>query len=244
MIKNPPANAGDVDSIPGSGRPPGAGKGNPLQYSCLGNPTDQRSLAGCSPWGQRVRHNGPAEHKPVCVCVFTSWSGVCVYSHHGVVFVCIHVMEWCLYVFMSWSGIYVYSHHGVGYVYSHHGVVYIYVFTSWSGVYVYSCHGVVCMCSHVMEWCVCVFTSWSGVCVYSHHRVVCVCSCHGVVCVYPHHGVVCVCSRHGVVCIYTAICSLGFSQAFGRAVSPSARPGPQPPLTPVRGLGDSSLPRL
>ena len=38
MVKNPPANAGDmgdVDSIPGSGRSPGGGNGNPLQYSCL-----------------------------------------------------------------------------------------------------------------------------------------------------------------------------------------------------------------
>ena len=37
MVKNPPANAGDVDSIPGSGRVPGVGNGNPLQYSCLEN---------------------------------------------------------------------------------------------------------------------------------------------------------------------------------------------------------------
>ena len=34
-------NAGDMVSIPGSGRSPGRGCGNPLQYSCLGNPTDQ-----------------------------------------------------------------------------------------------------------------------------------------------------------------------------------------------------------
>ena len=38
MVKNPPANAGDVGSIPGSGRSPGVGNGNPLQYSCLKNP--------------------------------------------------------------------------------------------------------------------------------------------------------------------------------------------------------------
>ena len=35
MIKNLPASAGDVGSIPGSGRCPGGGNGNPLQYSCL-----------------------------------------------------------------------------------------------------------------------------------------------------------------------------------------------------------------
>ena len=38
MVKNLPANAGDVGLIPGSGRSPGEGNGNPLQYSCLGNP--------------------------------------------------------------------------------------------------------------------------------------------------------------------------------------------------------------
>ena len=41
MVKNLPANAGDTGLIPGSGRSPGAGNGNPLQYSCLGNPTDR-----------------------------------------------------------------------------------------------------------------------------------------------------------------------------------------------------------
>ena len=40
-VKNLPANAGDVGSIPGSGRSPGEGNGNPLQYSCLGNPMDR-----------------------------------------------------------------------------------------------------------------------------------------------------------------------------------------------------------
>ena len=41
MVETPPANAGDVDLIPGSGRSPGEGHGNPLQYSCLGNPMDR-----------------------------------------------------------------------------------------------------------------------------------------------------------------------------------------------------------
>ena len=40
MVKSLPANAGDPGSIPGSGRPPGGGHGNPLQYSCLENPMD------------------------------------------------------------------------------------------------------------------------------------------------------------------------------------------------------------
>ena len=39
--KEPACNAGDVGSIPGSGRSPGEGNGNPLQYSCLENPMDR-----------------------------------------------------------------------------------------------------------------------------------------------------------------------------------------------------------
>ena len=41
VVKNLPANAGDVSLIPGLGRSPEGGNGNPLQYSCLGNPTDR-----------------------------------------------------------------------------------------------------------------------------------------------------------------------------------------------------------
>ena len=44
MVKNLPANAGnikDMGSIPGLGRSPGGGNGNPLQYSCLQNPMDR-----------------------------------------------------------------------------------------------------------------------------------------------------------------------------------------------------------
>ena len=41
MVKNLPADAGDVRLIPGSGRSPGEGNGNPLQCACLGNPMDR-----------------------------------------------------------------------------------------------------------------------------------------------------------------------------------------------------------
>ena len=41
VVKNPPANAGDVGLIPGLGRSLGKGNGNPPQYSCLGNPMNR-----------------------------------------------------------------------------------------------------------------------------------------------------------------------------------------------------------
>ena len=53
VVKNLPANAGDLrdaGSTPGSGRSPGGGHGNPLEYSCLES-HGQRSLVGYSPWG-------------------------------------------------------------------------------------------------------------------------------------------------------------------------------------------------
>ena len=46
-------NAGYLGSIPGLGRSPGGGHGNPLQYSCLENPYGQRNLGGYSPWGHK-----------------------------------------------------------------------------------------------------------------------------------------------------------------------------------------------
>ena len=51
VVKNPTANAGDLDLIPESGRSPGGGNNNPFQYSCLKKPYRQRSLEGYSPWG-------------------------------------------------------------------------------------------------------------------------------------------------------------------------------------------------
>jgi len=52
VVKNPPANEGDIRDasvIPGWGRSPGGGHGNPLQHTCLENPHGQRSLVGYSP---------------------------------------------------------------------------------------------------------------------------------------------------------------------------------------------------
>ena len=67
VVKNPPANAGDAGLIPGLGRSPGEGNGNPLQYSCLEDPMDrgptpvflpgeshgQRSFMSYSPRGRK-----------------------------------------------------------------------------------------------------------------------------------------------------------------------------------------------
>jgi len=43
-------NAGEVDLMPGSGRSPGEGNGNPLQYSCLGNPMDRGAWQSTVMW--------------------------------------------------------------------------------------------------------------------------------------------------------------------------------------------------
>ena len=56
VVTNPPANAEDMGSIPGSGRSPGGGNGNPLQYSCLGNPWTGEPSRLQSMGSQRVRH--------------------------------------------------------------------------------------------------------------------------------------------------------------------------------------------
>ena len=46
VVKNPPANAGNRGSIPGTGRFPGEGNGNPFQYSCLENLMDKGAWVG------------------------------------------------------------------------------------------------------------------------------------------------------------------------------------------------------
>ena len=61
VVKNLPVNAGDIREvglIPGSGRSPGGGHGNPLQYSCLENPMDRGAWKAIqSIASQRVRHD-------------------------------------------------------------------------------------------------------------------------------------------------------------------------------------------
>ena len=60
VVKNPPVNAGDprdVSLILGSGKPPGVGNGNPLQFSCLKIPRTEKPGGWQSTGSQRVGHN-------------------------------------------------------------------------------------------------------------------------------------------------------------------------------------------
>ena len=70
MVKNPPANEGairDEGWIPGSGRSPGGGHGNLLQYSCLDNPMDRGALqALVAPLSYKESDSGEAtEHRHI-----------------------------------------------------------------------------------------------------------------------------------------------------------------------------------
>ena len=57
MVKHLLASAGDVGLIPGSGRSPGGGNGNPLQYSCLGNPMDREAWKATVHGSERAGHH-------------------------------------------------------------------------------------------------------------------------------------------------------------------------------------------
>ena len=65
MVKNLPANARDMGSVPGSGRSPGEGNDNPLQYSRLGNPMDRGAWGAAVHGVARIRHDlaTPNNHK-------------------------------------------------------------------------------------------------------------------------------------------------------------------------------------
>ena len=63
MVKNTPANAGDLGSISGLGRSPGEGNGNPLQYFFLGNPMDRGASRATVHGSQRIGHNLATEQQ-------------------------------------------------------------------------------------------------------------------------------------------------------------------------------------
>ena len=72
-VKNPPTNDRDLGSIPELGRCLGEGNGNPLQYSCLENPTDREAWWGPQSMGsQRVRHGWETGQAHIKACSL-SW---------------------------------------------------------------------------------------------------------------------------------------------------------------------------
>ena len=83
-------NARDLGLIPGLGRSPGSGNGNPLQYSCLENPHGQRSLAGYRPWDPKesdmTEHLSTAflsSNAEICSC-FVSSSNMKIFDDRSV----------------------------------------------------------------------------------------------------------------------------------------------------------------
>ena len=67
VVKNPPANVGDTGSIPGLGRAPGGGNGNPLQCSCLENPIDKGAWRAMVLRVAELDTTEATEHAQVCM---------------------------------------------------------------------------------------------------------------------------------------------------------------------------------
>ena len=108
----------DPGLIPGSGRPPGEGNGNPLQYSCLENPTDGEPGRLQSVGSQRVRRNWWLHFTYVCVnrqCLFFSFLLLhSVWQSLGPS-TCLHLTQFCSFY---------------GWVIFHYIYIYIYIYIS------------------------------------------------------------------------------------------------------------------
>ena len=81
MVKNLPTNAEDaryLGMIPGSGRCPGVGNGNPLQYSCLDNPQTEVPWRLQSMGSQRVGHNWVTEHSTYYIWKYVLNPHICI----------------------------------------------------------------------------------------------------------------------------------------------------------------------
>ena len=74
VVKNPPTNTGDAGSTPGLGRFPREGNGYPLQYSCLGNPTDRGAWRANAHGVTRVRHACTTEHPRTINVLQSVWT--------------------------------------------------------------------------------------------------------------------------------------------------------------------------
>ena len=70
VVKNLPVNAGDMGLIPGSGRSPGEGNGNPLQYSCLENSMDRVAWQATVHWGCKELNKTEQTHMWYIVDLF------------------------------------------------------------------------------------------------------------------------------------------------------------------------------
>ena len=103
ILKRSACNVGNLGSIPGLGRSPGGGHGNPLQYSCLENSHGQRSLAGYSPWGHKesdtTEQLSTSTHFTISIVTYYAWT---------VENCTVAMMCWCVtsgsQVYWSWVG--------------------------------------------------------------------------------------------------------------------------------------------
>ena len=110
-VKYPPASAGDEGSILGSERSPREGNGNPLQYSCLGNPMDRGAWRTIySPWGhKRDRHDLATKWQQQLLLSSSPWPDPkskwksIVKSHPGYPIKAYIVIEGILTIFTAWS---------------------------------------------------------------------------------------------------------------------------------------------
>ena len=87
MVKNQPASAGDLGWIPGLGRPPGEGNGNPLQYSCLRNPMDRRAWQATVHGKERLDHRKVGPDLANKQRIMALFSGSCILYNSHVLFV-------------------------------------------------------------------------------------------------------------------------------------------------------------
>ena len=82
VVKNPPTNARDRDSIPGSGRSPGEGNGNPLQYSCLENLMDRGAWRATVHGVARVRHDSATKQQQIKTVKWVCNSSMALFFYH------------------------------------------------------------------------------------------------------------------------------------------------------------------
>ena len=90
VVKNLPVNAGDSGLIPGLGRSPGEGNGNPLQYFCLGNPMDrgawQSAVHGVSKSRTRL-----SDFESECIYISATFSICPSCVHRSTPYICISI---------------------------------------------------------------------------------------------------------------------------------------------------------